>query len=221
MNTRIKIAPSILSADFAQLGEEIKHITNAGADYIHIDVMDGHFVPNITIGPAVIKALRPYSDLPFDVHLMIESAEHFIADFAAAGADIITIHAEANIHLDRAIQQIKSLGVKAGVSLVPSTHENVLDYILPEVDLILVMTVNPGFGGQKFLTSQLQKITNIRRKIDATQKDILLEVDGGINQHTAKEVIQHGANMLVAGSYIFQQGANYYAEKITSLRECI
>jgi ribulose-phosphate 3-epimerase len=211
----IKIAPSILSADFSNLGEEIKAIEKAGAHYIHIDVMDGSFVPNITLGNEVIKSLRPVSNLVFDVHLMINNPDNHIAAFAKAGADIITIHAEAVTHLDRSVSLIKSFGKKAGVSIVPSTHEDVLDYVLENLDLVLVMTVNPGFGGQKFLTSQLNKISNFRKKINAIDKKIDLEVDGGINQETAKLAIAAGADVLVSGSYIF--GSSNYSKAIQSL----
>jgi ribulose-phosphate 3-epimerase len=204
----IKIAPSLLSANFAKLGEEVANISQANADYIHLDVMDGNFVPNITIGSDVIKAIRPYSKLPFDVHLMINNPDHHIKNFAESGADIITVHAEASIHLDRTLSLIKSFNKKAGVSIVPSTSEDVLDYIIDKVDLILVMTVNPGFGGQQFLNSQLQKIYNIRQKINSSKRDIDLEVDGGINLSTYKNVINAGANVLVSGSYIFSQN-NY------------
>jgi ribulose-phosphate 3-epimerase len=216
MNNKIKIAPSILSADFAKLGAEVKAITDAGADYIHIDVMDGNFVPNITIGSDVVKALRAHSSLPFDVHLMVNNPDNHIENFAKAGADIITIHAEATIHLDRTINNIKSFGKKAGVSLVPSTNENILDYVINEIDLILIMTVNPGFGGQKFLSSQLNKISNIRKKIDKIGKKIDLEVDGGINNLTAAQVIEAGADLLVSGSYIF--GSGDYKMAIDKLR---
>ncbi len=218
MSKKIKIAPSILSADFAKLGEEIINIGEAGADYIHIDVMDGHFVPNITIGPCVIKDLRKCSKLPFDVHLMIESPDNYIKDFADAGADIITVHAEACTHLSRTIQFIKSCGKKAGVSLVPTTPPDVLDYILPELDLVLIMTVNPGFGGQKFIDSQLEKISIIRKKIKATGKHIDLEVDGGINPETAKQVVKAGADVLVAGSAVFKGDKKSYAANIAALR---
>lgn len=213
----IKIAPSILSADFAKLGEEIQNIEKAGADYIHIDVMDGSFVPNITIGNEVVKSLRQKTQLPFDVHLMINNPDNHIKAFAEAGADIITIHAEASIHLDRSLALIKSFNKKVGVSLVPSTHENSLDYILEKLDLILIMTVNPGFGGQKFLTSQLKKIENIRKKIEKSGKKIELEVDGGINDHTAKIAIEAGADVLVSGSYIF--GSGNYHQAIQNLKK--
>lgn len=218
MTQLIRIAPSILSADFARLGEEVRAITEAGADFIHVDVMDGHFVPNLTIGPAVIKAIRSYSDLPFDVHLMIEPVEPFIEAYAEAGADIITIHAEATNHLDRAVSQIKALGKKAGVSLCPSTHESVLEYVLDKLDLVLVMSVNPGFGGQRFLHSQLPKIQNIRQMITKTGKNILLEVDGGITPETAGLVTQAGADTLVAGSAVFKNGTHQYAQNIQALR---
>jgi ribulose-phosphate 3-epimerase len=212
----IKIAPSILSADFSNLGEEIQNIEKAGADYIHIDVMDGSFVPNITIGNEVVKALRTKTQLPFDVHLMINNPDNHVKAFAEAGADIITIHAEASIHLDRSLSLIKSFDKKVGVSLVPSTHEDALDYILEKLDLILVMTVNPGFGGQKFLSSQLKKIENIRKKIEKSGKKIELEVDGGINDQTARIAIEAGADVLVSGSYIF--GNKNYQQAIQNLK---
>ena len=212
----IKISPSILSADFSRLGEEIKNIEAANADYIHIDVMDGSFVPNITIGNEVLKSLRPISKLTFDVHLMINNPDNHIKAFAEAGSDIITIHQEASTHLDRSISLIKSFNKKAGVSLVPSTHEDSLDYILEKLDLVLVMTVNPGFGGQKFLDSQLRKIENIRKKIDKIGKKIDLEVDGGINQETSKLAVSAGADVLVSGSYIFT--SKNYLEAISKLR---
>ena len=213
----IKIAPSILSADFSKLGEEIHNIEKAGADYIHIDVMDGSFVPNITIGNEVIKSLRSKTQLPFDVHLMINNPDAHIKAFADSGADIITIHAEASIHLDRSLALIKSFNKKVGVSLVPSTHEDSIDYILDKLDLILIMTVNPGFGGQKFLVSQLKKIENIRKKIEKSGKKIELEVDGGINDHTSKIAIEAGADVLVSGSYIF--GSGNYQQAIFDLKK--
>jgi len=212
----MKISPSILSADFSRLGEEIENIEKAGADYIHLDVMDGSFVPNITIGNEVVKNLRKKTALPFDVHLMINNPDNHIKAFADAGSDIITIHAEASIHLDRSLDLIKSFGKKVGVSIVPSTHEDVLDYVLEKLDLILVMTVNPGFGGQKFLSSQLRKIENLRKKIDKIGKKIELEVDGGINEETSKIVTSAGADVLVSGSYIF--GSRDYAGAIKKLR---
>lgn len=212
----VKISPSILSADFSKLGEELKSITQAGADYIHIDVMDGDFVPNITIGNEVVKNLRKNTALPFDVHLMINNPDKHIEAFAEAGSDIITIHQETSIHLDRSVSLIKSFGKKAGVSIVPSTHEDTLDYVLEELDLILVMTVNPGFGGQKFISSQLRKIEAIRNKIEKSGKKIELEVDGGINEKTVKSAISAGADVLVSGSYIF--GSQNYSEAILKLR---
>jgi len=214
----VLIAPSILSADFAKLGEEIRAIDSAGADWIHVDVMDGHFVPNLTIGPGVVKALRPHTQKPLDVHLMIAPVDPFLDDFANAGADHITVHAEAGPHLHRTLQRIKALGKKAGVSLNPATPAKMLDYVLEEVDLVLVMSVNPGFGGQSFITSQLRKIEAIRKSIDKLGKPIDLEVDGGIDATTARQVIEAGANALVAGTASFRGGSSAYATNIAALR---
>ncbi len=214
----VRIAPSILSADFARLGEEIRAIAQAGADYIHVDVMDGHFVPNITIGPAVVKALRPATDLPFDVHLMIAPVDPYVAAFADAGADIITAHAEAGPHLHRTLQLIRAEGARAGVSLNPATPADAIAGVLDLVDLVLLMTVNPGFGGQSFIVSQLDKIRAVRAMIDATGRTIDLEVDGGINAETAKLAVAAGADVLVAGTATFSGGPQAYAENIRGLR---
>ena len=218
MAQAVRIAPSILSADFAKLGEEVRAIDKAGADWIHIDVMDGHFVPNLTIGPGVIKALRPHTTKPFDVHLMISPVDGFLDDFAEAGADTITVHPEAGPHLHRTLQRIKALGKRAGVSLNPATPAKALDYVLEEVDLVLVMSVNPGFGGQSFIDSQLAKIEAIRKRIDMLGKPIDLEVDGGVDAETAPRAIAAGADALVAGTASFRGGPKKYSDNIRALR---
>jgi ribulose-phosphate 3-epimerase len=212
------IAPSILSADFARLGDEVRAIDEAGADWIHIDVMDGHFVPNLTIGPAVVKALRGRTAKPFDVHLMISPVDAFLDAFAEAGADIITVHPEAGPHLHRTVQRVKALGKKAGVSLNPATPASVLDYVLGDLDLVLVMSVNPGFGGQKFISSQLRKIEAIGETIVQRGLNIELEVDGGIDPETAREAVGAGATALVAGTAAFRGGPAAYADNIKALR---
>ena len=212
------ISPSILSADFARLGDEVRAMDEAGADWIHVDVMDGHFVPNLTIGPGVVKALRPHTQKPLDVHLMISPADPFVDGFAEAGADIITVHPEAGPHLHRTVQRIKSLGKKAGVSLNPATPAKALDYVLAEVDLVLVMSVNPGFGGQKFIASQLKKIEAVASRIAKEGLDVALEVDGGIDADTARQAVDAGATVLVAGTAAFRGGPGSYAANIKALR---
>jgi len=212
----IQIAPSILSADFAKLGEEVQAVEGAGADIIHVDVMDGHFVPNITIGPLVVRALKPMVSLPLDVHLMIENPDLYIKDFAEAGASFITVHVEACTHLHRTVQLIKSLGVKAGAVLNPATPLETLEYILEDLDLVLIMSVNPGFGGQDFIPSSLKKISRLRKMIDDIGAPVLIEVDGGINVHTISEVVQAGADICVAGSAVF--GKADYCNAISELR---
>jgi ribulose-phosphate 3-epimerase len=212
------ISPSLLAADFARLGEEARALEAAGADWLHIDVMDGHFVPNITIGPDVVKALKPHVSLPFDVHLMIAPVDPYLEAFAAAGADIISVHPESGPHLNRTLKRIRELGAKAGVVFNPSTSPNVIEWMMEDVDLILVMSINPGFGGQSFMPSQLEKIRRLRQVIDATGRDIPLEVDGGVTPITAKQCVEAGATALVAGTAVFRGGPSAYADNIAALR---
>ena len=212
------IAPSILASDFARLGEETRAITEAGADWLHLDVMDGHFVPNITIGPDVIRALRPLTDIPFDVHLMIAPADPYLDAFRAAGADRISIHPEAGPHLNRSLKHIRSIGAKAGVVFNPSTQPDVIEWMMDDVDLCLVMSINPGFGGQTFMHSQLKKIERLRQMIDASGRDIRLEVDGGVTPETAPLCVAAGADVLVAGTAAFKGGPEHYAANIRALK---
>ncbi|HYE44757.1 MAG TPA: ribulose-phosphate 3-epimerase [Caulobacter sp.] len=212
------IAPSILASDFSRLGEEARAVEAAGADWLHVDVMDGHFVPNITIGPDVVRSLKPHVSIPFDVHLMVAPVDPYLEAFREAGADILSVHPEAGPHLNRTLKRIRELGAKAGVVFNPSTSPDVIAYMMDDVDLVLVMTVNPGFGGQSFITSQLKKIERLREMIDASGKDIILEVDGGVTAITAPQCLAAGATALVAGSAVFKGGPQAYAGNIAALR---
>jgi len=213
------IAPSILAADFARLGEEARAVEAAGADWLHVDVMDGHFVPNLTIGPDVVRALRAHVSIPIDVHLMITPADPFLEAFRAAGADVITVHPEAGPHLDRSLKRIRELGAKAGVAFNPSTPPETIEWMLEDVDLVLVMSINPGFGGQSFMTSQLGKIARLKRMIEASGRDIVIEVDGGVTPETARLCVEAGATALVAGTAVFRGGPDAYAGNIQALRD--
>ena len=220
MRSRIRLAPSILSADFGRVGEQVAEAAEAGADYIHVDIMDGHFVPNITIGPPVVAAIRRHTQLPLDVHLMIESPERYIPQFVEAGADIVTVHVETCPHLYRTLQSIRELGVKAGVTLNPGTHLSAIDEVLPVADLVLVMSVNPGFGGQKFIESSVDKVARLRRRLDELGSEAELEVDGGITAETATRVVEAGANVLVAGAAVFNEKESV-SQAIARLRESL
>ena len=214
----VRIAPSILSADFARLGDEVAAVAAAGADFIHVDVMDGHYVPNLTIGPVVVSAIRRVTKTPFDVHLMISPVDPYVSSFIDAGADILTVHPDAGPHLHRTIQMIKQAGARAGVALNPGASTSLIEPVLEDIDLALIMSVNPGFGGQKFIASQLRKIEAVRAMIDRSGREIMLEVDGGVNAETAPDVIAAGADVLVAGSAVFKGGPEAYADNIAALR---